>query len=111
MAYNESLADRIRIALSEKGDFEEKKMFGGLCFMVHGKMACGIVKDDLMVRIVPSKYEAALDNPHCREMDFTGKPLKGFLYVEPEGLESERALAEWVELGVEFAEQAVRKGK
>ena len=106
MAYNEHLAERIRRALSGRNDVEEKKMFGGLCFLVRGKMAAGIVKDDLMIRVVESKYDSALAKPHCREMDFTGKPLKGFLYVGPEGVDSEHDLEEWLRLGVEFVENA-----
>ncbi len=106
MAYNELLADRIRNALRTREGVEEKKMFGGLAFMYKGKMACGIVKDDLMVRVVPSKYEVSLQKPHCREMDFTGKPMKGFLYVEPEGFDTDRQLDEWIGLGIEFAESA-----
>ena len=109
MAYNESLADRVRNALGARADLEEKKMFGGLAFMYKGKMAVGIVKDDLMVRVVASKYEAALEKPHCREMDFTGRPMKGFLFVGPEGFDSDRQLEEWVGLGIEFAEGAVTR--
>lgn len=111
MAYNEYLAERIRRALTARHDVEEKKMFGGICFLVKGKMAAGIVKDDLMVRVVGSKYQEALAKPHCREMDFTGKPLKGFLYVGVEGLDSDRALEEWLQLGVEFVENAPGKPK
>lgn len=111
MAYNEYLAERIRRALAARHDVEEKKMFGGICFLVKGKMAAGIVKDDLMVRVVGSKYQEALAKPHCREMDFTGKPLKGFLYVGAEGLDSDRALEEWLQLGVEFVENAPVKLK
>lgn len=105
MPYNEHLAERIRRTLSARHDVEEKKMFGGLCFMVKGKMAMGIVKDDLMVRVVPEKYADALGHPHCREMDFTGKPLKGFLYVGPDGMDSDRELEEWLALGLEFVER------
>lgn len=104
MAYNESLADRIRVALAVHEDVEEKKMFGGLAFMYKGKMACGIVKDELMVRVVAEKYEPSLERPHCREMDFTGRSLKGFLYVSPEGFETDRALEEWVGLGIEYVD-------
>lgn len=111
MAYNEHLAERIRRAITGRHDVEEKKMFGGLAFMVKGKMAIGIVKDDLMVRVVESKYQVALDKPHCREMDFTGKPLKGFLYVGPEGMDADRDLDAWLALGIEFAEQAPEKPK
>lgn len=109
MAYNEYLAERIRRTLAHRNDVEEKKMFGGLCFLVRGKMAAGIVKDDLMVRVVESKYREALGKPHCREMDFTGKPLKGFLYVGPDGTDAERDLEEWVGMGIEFVEQAAVK--
>ncbi|MCB0527111.1 MAG: TfoX/Sxy family protein [Saprospiraceae bacterium] len=109
MAYNELLADRIRVALAAHSDLEEKKMFGGLAFMYKGKMACGIVKDELMVRVVASRYESSLEKPHCREMDFTGKALKGFLYIAPEGFETDKQLAEWVGLGIEFVDQAPEK--
>lgn len=109
MAYNEALADRIRLALGAREGIEEKKMFGGLAFMYKGKMACGIVKYDLMVRVVASKFESSLEKPHCREMDFTGRPMKGFLFVEPEGFDSDRQLEEWVGLGIEFAENAAGK--
>lgn len=105
MAYNEYLADRIRRALAGHHDVVEKKMFGGLCFMVNGKMAVGIVHDDLMVRVITPKYATALAQPHCREMDFTGKPLKNFLYVGPEALDTDRDLDTWIGLGIEFAEQ------
>lgn len=111
MAFNEHLAERIRRALASRHDVEEKKMFGGLCFMVNSKMAVGIVKDELMVRVVESKYAASLAKPHCREMDFTGKPLKGFLYVGAEGLDSERELEDWVRLGTEFADSTPAKPK
>lgn len=105
MAYNEYLAERIRRVLAARKDVEEKKMFGGLCFLVGGKMAAGIVKDDLMIRVVDTKFEAALARPHCREMDFTGKPLRGFLYVGPDGFDSEQDLEGWLALGIEFVEQ------
>lgn len=108
MAYNEALADRIRVVLGARGGVEEKKMFGGIAFMYKGKMAMGIVKDDLMVRVVASKYESSLEKPHCREMDFTGRPMKGFLFVGPEGFDTDRQLEEWVGLGIEFAEGAAK---
>lgn len=111
MPYNELLADRVRIALGPREDLEEKKMFGGLAFMVAGKMACGIVRDELMVRVVESKYATLLEKPHCREMDFTGRPMKGFLFVESRGLETEMQLSEWLNLGIEFAENAPEKPK
>lgn len=111
MAYNEHLAERIRRALSNRHDVEEKKMFGGVCYLIKGKMAAGIVRDDLMIRVVPAKYEAARAKPHCREMDFTGKPLKGFLYVGAEGIDTERELEEWLQFGIEFVENAPARPK
>ena len=105
MAYNEQLADRIRFALLPHTlHIQEKKMMGGLTFMLHGKMCCGIVKDDLMVRVVPSKFESALKLPHCRVMDFTGRPMKGFVFVGEQGFQTDDALKSWLDLGVEFVE-------
>ena len=107
MAYNEFLADRVRNILHPYAEeIEEKKMMGGLTFMLKSKMCCGIVKDDLMVRVIEEKYESSLQRPYCREMDFTGKPLKGFLFVDIEGLESDADLKEWINLGIEFVSQA-----
>lgn len=79
-------------------------MMGGLCFMLNGKMCCGIVKDDLMVRVIESRYEEALSHPHGRQMDFTGRPLKGFVFVDPDGFKKERDLSYWLEMGVEFVQ-------
>lgn len=104
MAYDEGLAQRIRETLSGRDDVVEKKMFGGLCFMVRGHMACGIVKDEIMVRVGKARYEDSLAQPHAREMDFTGRALKGMVYVSPEGVESDADLAEWVGRGTANAE-------
>ncbi len=104
MAYNENLADRIREELAERKHVEEKKMMGGLCFLYKGKMCCGIVKDDMMVRVIESKAEAALSHRHVREMDFTGRPLKGFVYVSPEGYKKLKDLTHWVDMGIEFVD-------
>src|SRR5260221_12548646 len=79
-------------------------MFGGLCFMVNGAMCCGLTKSDLMVRILPAEYDDALARPHARPMDFTGRPLKGMVYVGPEGLKTAAALASWVSRGLAFVE-------
>jgi len=107
MAYNEFLADRVRnILIPYREETKEKKMMGGLTFMLNGKMCCGIVKDDLMVRVIDEKYEPSLQKPHCRKMDFTGKALKGFLFVDAEGIESDGELKEWIGLGIEFVSQA-----
>ena len=96
MSYDEGLAQRIRELLHGKQNVEEKKMFGGLAFMVSGHMCCGVVKDILMARVGPDRYDKALKLPHAREMDFTGKPLKGFIYVDAEGYESDKDLKSWV---------------
>jgi len=106
MAYNEQLASRIRKYLEPLGDkIEEKKMFGGLSFLFKGKMSVGIVKDQLAVRVVSNKYQSSLEKPHVKEMTFTGKAMKDFVYVDPSGFESEAQLAEWIELGIEHADQ------
>jgi TfoX/Sxy family transcriptional regulator of competence genes len=102
MTYDEKLASRIRVLLSDRDDVVEKKMFGGLCFMVNGAMCCGLTKTDFVVRVGPERYEEALTEPHVRPMDFTGRPLKGMVYVAPEGLRSRAALASWVHRGVVY---------
>ncbi len=104
MAYDERLAGRIRDVLANRGDVVEKKMFGNLAFMVKGNMCCGVVGDELMARVGPDGYQAALKRPHARPMDFTGKPLKGFVYVAPEGSAAPDALESWIGLALEFVE-------
>jgi len=107
MAYDEFLADRIRGVLMRKQvSFEEKKMMGGLCFMVDGKMCVGVEKDKLMARIDPDIYEQALMRKGCREMDFTGRPMKGFVFVEPEGMDMDYELDYWVQLCLDFNPKA-----
>ena len=103
MAYDERLADRIRRALHDRDDIQEKKMFGGITFMVAGRMACGVVHDDLMVRVGPDGYEAALAEPHTRPMDFTGRPMRGMVYVEPAATRSDSDLARWVDRAANVA--------
>jgi TfoX/Sxy family transcriptional regulator of competence genes len=102
--YDETLADRVRNVLTADreiiGDLEEKKMFGGLAFMLRGHMCCGITSDNLMVRLGGAQELEALAEPHVRPMDFTGRPMKGFVYVEPEGTRSEKDLRRWVGLSV-----------
>ena len=102
MSYDETLAARIRALFGEHTDFVEKKMFGGLCFMVGGAMCCGLTKTDFMVRVAPDQYDDALAQPHARPMDFTGRPLAGMVYVAPEGLRTRPALAKWVGRGMSF---------
>lgn len=104
MAYSETLAERVREALVPRGDaVAEIKMFGGLCFTLQGNMCVGIVGDDLMVRVGPDGYDEALTRPHVREMDFTGKPMRGLVYVDPSGVTEDDDLESWVRRGVSFA--------
>lgn len=109
MAFDEGLATRVREQIGEGGRVQEKRMFGGLCFLVEGNMACGIVGDTLMVRVGPAAYEEALRGAHAREMDFTGRGMRGMVYVAPEGVAEDRDLAHWVGLGRTFAESLPRK--
>ena len=102
MAYDEKLADRIRRALLAGPDVAEKNMFGGVAFLLKGKMFCGIVKDELMVRVGPERYEDALEEHHVRPMDFTGRPMKGYVFVEPEGCRNNRDVRRWVDQGAAF---------
>jgi hypothetical protein len=102
--FDEALAERVRAALGPRADVVEKKMFGGLCFRVGGHMTVGIEKTNLMVRTGPDAYEDALGQPHARPMDFTGRPLRGFVYVEPAGLRTDKQLSAWISRGLAFAE-------
>lgn len=104
MPFDPGLVERIRDVLGERHDVVEKHMFGGIAFMVSGHMCCGVATEDLMVRVGPDRYAEALAHPHAREMDFTRKPLKGYVYVAPGGLETDEALALWVGLGLTFVE-------
>jgi TfoX/Sxy family transcriptional regulator of competence genes len=103
MAYDEGLAERIRDALDGERGITEKKMFGGVAFLLRGKMFVGIVKNDLMVRVGADGYQAALERPFARPMDFTGKPMAGYVYVAPDGTEEDRTLLDWVRRGLKFA--------
>lgn len=96
MAFDPGLAQRIREALGERSDLSERRMFGGIAFMVGGHMAVGVVGDTLMARVGPQRYADALQQPHVRPMDFTGRPLTGYIYVDPPGIEEDDALSAWV---------------
>lgn len=109
MAYDEYLADRIRQHLNEKHTaFTELKMMGGLCFKVDNKMLCGIHIDKkygdslLMARIGESLYEKELDKPECLPMDFTGRPMRGYIFVTPDGFDTEDDLSYWIDLCITF---------
>ena len=102
MAYNLKLAERIRSELSG-APFVEKKMFGGLGFLLNGNMACGVNKNDLIVRVDPEKHSALLKKPYAKPFDMTGRPMKGWLVVEADGCKTDKQLSTWVKEGVEFA--------
>lgn len=107
MAYDEHLAERISNVLQEKRvRFESKKMMGGLCYMVQDKMTVGIVNDSLMARIDPEVYERVLKKKGCRPMDFTGKPMKGFVFVDPKGIDMDKDLEYWIQLCLDYNPKA-----
>ena len=103
MAYDEKLAARVRAILGDRDDVREQKMFGGLTFMVGGHMCCGVNGDELIVRLDPDQENDALARPHARPMDFTGRPMRGFVTVQPEGLKGAQ-LNQWVQEAVAQAE-------
>lgn len=101
MAYDLELAERIRAQL-QGIPFVEKKMFGGIGFLIGGNMSCGVYKDDLIVRVEPEKHDALLKKPHAKPFDITGRPMKGWLLVEPDGVRMNKQLAAWIKESVEF---------
>ena len=103
MAYDEELAQRVRRLLGPLENIQERKMFGGLAFMLNGNMCCGVERDNLVIRTGPDTYEDALARPHARVFDFTGRPMRGFVYVGSEGLADQAALSDWLEMAVAFA--------
>ena len=109
MAFDEQLAARLRTALSDVPDVREQRMFGGLAFLVAGHMACGVVGDDLMLRLGEQGADTALDQPHVRLMDFTGKPMRTMVFVAPAGTATDRVLTEWIGRALAFVEALPRK--
>lgn len=110
MAYDISLEKRISNALELfpqdiKNEIQQKKMFGGLAYLYRGKMTVGIVKDELVVRVVSERMEKVLDREEVRQMDFTKKPMKEFIYVSPDGFRNEEELMYWIEMGLEHAKR------
>ena len=103
MAYDDVLVDRIRELLSARAEVSERKMFGGIAFMVSGNMACGVLGEDLIVRLGEEEPEKALSEEGVRPFDFTGKPMRNIVYVSPERTSDDAGLAEWVEMGADFA--------
>ena len=106
MAYNEQLADRVREILVDQPLIEEKEMMGGVAFMVNHKMCVGVLKEDLMARIDPEIYVEVMEKHGCREMDFTGRPMKGFVMISPEGTTRQKDLEYWIQLALEFNRKA-----
>jgi TfoX/Sxy family transcriptional regulator of competence genes len=109
MAYDERLAERIRGPLFGWKAVSEKRMFGGICFLLGGNMCCGVIQDLLVLRLGPQGAKTALRRPHTREMDFTGRPMTGIVYVEPEGVESDLDLQKWLEEAVQFVQSLPQK--
>jgi TfoX N-terminal domain len=103
VAYDEALAERVRDLLTLRGDLTERKMFGGIAWMVSGNMACGVLGEDLIVRLEPGEAAKALEEEHTRVFDMTGRPAKGMVVVEPPAIADPGDLAGWVEAGVGFA--------
>lgn len=112
MAYDEQLTKRVETFFSKEGvSFEAKKMMGGLCLMVNGKMCVGMERNRLMARIDPAVYDEALKQKGCRPMDFTGQSMRGYVFVEPEGLASDSDLKHWLDLAIAFNPKAVASKK
>jgi len=102
MSYDESLAQRVHNLLKRQQGFSQRKMFGGLCFMLHGNMCCGITQNELMLRLGEINAQKALEMPYTRVMDFTGKPLKSMIFVEQPGFKEDDDLKYWVSQAVKF---------
>ena len=109
MAYDEQLAVRIRRVLDKRSDITERRMFGGLSFLRDGRMFAGVVGQDLVVRIVDEEMPPALRRAHVRPMDFTGRPMRGFVYVGPQAVETDEALREWIGRGLAFIQPKAPK--
>ncbi len=109
MAYNIQLAERIRAQLKRAAGLQERKMFGGVGFLINGNMACGVHKDELMVRINPERNAELLGRPHTRPFDLSGRPMAGWILVGPAGYQTDEVLAAWIGLGVEFARALPQK--
>ena len=109
MAFDEGLAERLQEYFQDRSDVEAKKMFGGLCFMVSEHMCCGIVGDMLMCRVGPDHYDDCLTKQHAAEMDFTGKAMKGMIYVSPKGFENDIDLHSWLKICESFVKSLPAK--
>ncbi|MDE2836053.1 MAG: TfoX/Sxy family protein [Chloroflexota bacterium] len=103
MAYDERLTERVLDILGAEPSLVQKKMFGGVAVMLQGNLACGVIRSDLIVRVPKDEYEAALAKPHVREMDFTGRPMRGWVVVGPEATDDDASLEDWVATGAAYA--------
>jgi len=103
MAFDKGLAERVRDLGGHSAGMSERKMFGGLCFMLHGNMSFGVVGSELMVRVGPDSYAEALSLPHAREMDFTGRSMRGMVFVGADGISEDDDLKDWLGRGIAFA--------
>lgn len=110
MAYDEALAQRVRQALQHRDGLSERKMFGGLCLMLHGNMFAGVINDELMLRVGAEKSDGLLARPGARPMDFTGRPMKGYLYVEVSAFTTADGLSDWLDQALSFVETLPPKG-
>jgi hypothetical protein len=112
MAFDEQLGVRIGHLLDRRTtEYTEKRMFGGLGFMINDKMCIGVVKDDLMLRVLPERFDEVLATPNVREMEFTGRPMKGFVFVESAGIETDEALDVWIGHAIDFGKLGIVKSK
>ena len=109
MTYNEALAQRVRMEIGPQAGLSEKKMFGGVSFLINGNLACGVIGEELILRVRPEETQQVLSQPHTRVFDFTGKPMKGWVVVLPQGLSDAADLKRWVRQGVEYAAALPRK--
>lgn len=109
MAFDESLAQRIRVALARKKNIEEMKMFGCICFFLNGNALVGVWKNALIARLGPDEGEAALREPHVRAFDITGRPMRNWVVVEPEGVEDDDQMKDWIQRAMKFVGKLLRK--
>jgi TfoX/Sxy family transcriptional regulator of competence genes len=109
MAFDEILADRVRMLVSHRRGFVEKKMFGGLGFLLHGNMCVGVWKEYLIARVGPDAYETALAQPYAREFDITGRAMKGWVMIEPTGVRRDSELSAWIQQATDFVSGLPRK--
>lgn len=109
MAYNEDLAQKVRSQVGKVSGLTEKKMFGGIAFVLNGNMACGVNGENLIVRVGPEKHAEAEKQPHTKAFDMTGRPMKGWIAVDAKGREKDQDLKKWIDMGVQYAKSLPKK--